>query len=33
MTLKQICTEVAEIEESLAHGMIEVSFDSLMSAM
>ena len=33
MTLKQICTEVAEIEESLAHGMIEVSYDNLMSAM
>lgn len=33
MTLNQICTEVAEIEESLAHGMIEASYDNLMSAM
>ena len=33
MTLKEICTEVAEIEEGLMYGEIQFSYDNLMSAM
>ena len=33
MTLKDICTEIAEIEEGLMDGTVEASYDTLMSAM
>ena len=33
MTLWDICTEIAEVEEGLAYGEINFSFDKLMSAM
>lgn len=33
MTLKEICTEVAEIEEGLMYGSVEASYDALASAM
>lgn len=33
MTLNEICTEVAQIEEGLMYGDISFSYDRLMSAM
>ena len=33
MTLYDICTEIAEVEEGLAYGEIKFTFDNLMSAM
>ena len=33
MTLYDICVEIAGVEEKLAYGEIDVSYDNLMSAM
>ena len=33
MTLYDICTEIAEIEDGLYYGDIDFSYDNLMSAM
>ena len=33
MTLQEICSEIARIEEGLAYGEIQFSYDNLMCAM